>query len=234
MRARWLPLALLLCFAAPSALGQVSGGPQACEGRLASAPQSASLRSLTTEPVTPDAVRRCLAAPKSTRREPDSTYVRQEGTISGLRYRFDEWGFAMVPGDTSETHLGDTEWRVRCAIDPMDDSLNCTLTRARLAILRTNLGLQIAVLGRAYPGSEIRIRVDTLMARAAPSNIGFIKGEADSLLAALKAGGRVLIRYEEWPQRNDVTEEQSLRGFAQAMELLERVYAAIQRGRGKS
>lgn len=233
MSERW-PLALMLLLAASSAHGQEQGANLVCEGRMASAPRSASLRSLTTEPVTPDAVRHCLAAPKSTRREPDSTYVRQEGTIGGLKYRFDEWGFAMVPGDTIETHLGDTEWRVRCAIDPMDDSLNCTLTRARLAILRTNLGLQIAILGRAYPGSEIRVRVDTLVARSAPSNIGFIKGNADALVAELRAGGRVLMRYEEWPQRNDVTVEQSLRGFAQAMELLERVYAAIQRGRGKS
>lgn len=234
MRERWLSAALLLVLAASSAHGQGHGATPACEGRMANAPRSASLRSLTTEPVTPDAVRRCLAAPKSTRREPDSTYVRQEGTIGGLKYRFDEWGFAMVPGDTSEAHLGDTEWRVRCTIDPMDDSLNCTLTRARLAILRSDLGLQIAVLGRAYPGSEIRVRVDTLMARSAPSNIGFIKEDADALLTELKAGGRVLMRYEEWPQRNDVTAEQSLRGFAQALELLERVYAAIQRERGKS
>jgi len=115
----------------------------------------------------------------------------------------------------------------------MSDELSCTVTRGDLVVIRSSLGVQVALLGRAYPNSDIQLRIDNSTARSAESSIGFVRNDADAIVEELKQGSRLRTRLKEWPSGRDRDSEQSLLGFEAAFDLMNRVFEVAERpGRG--
>lgn len=201
--------------------------PIRCDGRLAGAPPSTTHRSLTVRPLTEDAVRVCVAAPKQRRRDPDAVTYRQEGTINGVAFAFDEVsGSGLVHGDGFA-------WRIECTIDAMTDAPTCLLSEAGSAIpfFRAFLGrggYLVSFGGQKYPGSELEVRVDSLTARRAPERPGFVSADARDLLAEMASGRQALLRLTEWPSRQHDSRILNLKGFGAAYELFTRAFYRIE------
>ena len=152
---------------------------------------------------------------------------RQEGTIDGVNFTFDEWGVGFVRGDSFE-------WRLSCEIDPLTDSLSCLLTPGWFLVGRGSGGYRVSFGGAKVPGSSIEVRVDGLAVRSASERTGFIGKDADALLAELAKGDRALLRLRGGAYGNEDTREMSLRGFAAGFELLDRVFRSVEEQRSRA
>lgn len=227
LRAMLLASALGACLSTP-AMAQDSTAPIRCDGRLAGAPPSQTHRSLTVRPLTEDAVRVCVAAPKQRRRDPDSVTYRQEGTISGVAFAFDEvTGVGLVHGEGFA-------WWLECTVDPMTDAPSCLLSDGGptgVRYFRVFLGrggCLVSFGGRKYPGSELEVRVDSLSARRAPERPGFVSTHARELLAEMSSGRQALLRLTEWPSNQYDSRVLNLQGFGAAHELFTRAFHRIE------
>lgn len=227
LRAMSLASLLGVCLSTPTMAQNDSIAPIRCDGRLAGAPPSTAHRSLTVRPLSEDAVRVCVAAPKQRRRDPDAVTYRQEGTINGVAFAFDEAsGAGLVHGDGFA-------WRIECTIDAMTDAPTCLLAEGGSAIpfFRVFLGrggYLVSFGGRKYPGSELEVRVDSLTARRAPERSGFVSADARDLLTEMASGRRALLRMTEWPSNQYDSRILNLQGFGAAYELFTRAFFRIE------
>ncbi|HEV7700318.1 MAG TPA: hypothetical protein VGO43_08835 [Pyrinomonadaceae bacterium] len=162
-----------------------------------------------------------------------TTFRWESGLYQGVPYRlYDDasGSFDGVKGLDERTRIGsmDTVWSVKCEKDAIDDSKSCYLMRGGLILTLTANGeTRIGVGGRAYPSSEVAIRVDSDPAFIAPEKAGFAGMKANQIIEAIKKGVNVTTRYQEWPSGGNKDAKFSTYGFAEAFEYLRWVIVKI-------
>jgi hypothetical protein len=115
----------------------------------------------------------------------------------------------------------------------MSDAPTCLLSEGGSGVpyFRVFLGrggYLVSFGGPKYPGSEIEVRVDSLVVRRAPERPGFVSSEATALLREMSGGRQVLLRLRDWPYNQTDTRLLKLQGFGAAFELLTLAYYRIE------
>jgi invasion protein IalB len=110
------------------------------------------------------------------------------------------------------------KWTVACQVDKMTDAKNCFVISQTLDFAFSNGRLMGVIIGlRHYPGSYVMLRIDSEPALSAKAP-GFRGREADEILERFtKNPQRILIRYQEYPDRTYVDREVSIEGFSEAL-----------------
>jgi hypothetical protein len=155
---------------------------------------------------------------------------REVGVYGGVRYRIHHSdGSGSIQGqaanDLSIKDKHSTNWGLSCRKDEFDDTHTCSLSRGDLRIGLSKDGNPFIVVGHShYPGTTVAIRIDQDEPVVASEKAHFVGDAAKSIVDRLLTAQRVLTRYQEWPYKAKVDESFEPFGFAQAWQIMNRVF----------
>lgn len=110
-------------------------------------------------------------------------------------------------------------WMPSFDVDPMDDRRQCTMQPrvgmepASPFVYLDRNGWGIVLSGDDYPGEPMKIRIDKRAAHVSASHTGFSGGNANSVIADMRAGAAVKTEMIEWPGGAPIYWSGSLEGF---------------------
>jgi len=155
---------------------------------------------------------------------------REVGVYGGVRYRiYHSDGSGSIQGqagnDLSIKDKYSTNWGLSCRKDEFDDTRTCSLSRDALTIGLSKDGSPFVLVGRShYPGTTVAIRIDQDEPVVASEKAHFVGSAAKLIIDRLLTAQRVLTRYQKWPHKANVDESFEPFGFAQAWQIMNRVF----------
>lgn len=154
------------------------------------------------------------------------------GVWNGLHY-------VIVAPDTATFKAAEdssTSWSFSCRRDAMDDRRTCSLIGKHsgpgIFMVWTSYSPTPSIsvfhpASEAYPRTSESIRIDRNEALSAPEDEFFRGAQAQRLIAQMKAGGEVKVRYYDWPYEYAQDGTLDLKGFS-------KIFAAVTEMRAAS
>lgn len=155
----------------------------------------------------------------------------ETGTYKNIKYRiFYSDGSGSIQGDKSSTldyikDLRIVNWSSGCRVDGMNDKLTCYINKKNLTIGISQTGSNYVIVGSShYPSSDIAVRIDQSSPIIANEKNGFTTQQSNSIISSLKAGEKILTRYQEWPYQINKDLVIETYGFNEAWEIINTIY----------
>jgi len=221
------------------ALLMVVSAAAAASGQEA-APKDATLAALDALPTIGGRIALPESAPEGRPRyRPDSSFyavptdgkgahgtVYEIGRVDGVLYRIGD-DFSASVGTGAHATFADLDalaWDISCFSDDMEGVTACGLSWGAFLFMRTSSGTRSVGIGggsKAYPGSEMAIKIDDAPPIRWPENAPPRNAAADRIIGAMKAGQSALTRWYDWPGNSAQDRRFEIHGLARALAVQE-------------
>lgn len=152
---------------------------------------------------------------------PKGHYFRQGKTDTGVAYRYHPDGSGNTKAAAAAADNLTLGWSFGCEKDKITDRTSCSLTSFEAKILisfsKDLTPAYFCIIGHDFPGRRGAVRVD----QNAPRNTdteGCLR--AAPILAEMRKGKEITVRYVEWPYDYSRDTTTDLDGFTEALELM--------------
>lgn len=192
------------------------------------------LIAVSDKPLLPNGEIVChISSNYSSKNKTNGRYRREEGTYQGVKYSsYYSSGISHVQGRKSNVldYLRDpknSNWKINCDFDEINDTHTCNLFKQDLSVGIWHDNTPFVLVGHGhYPNSDFTIRTNKNTPHATSISTGFSDSEASEIIHELIEGKSAVTRYKEWPYDKNEDKKIDLFGFAQAWELLNKIYSS--------
>lgn len=143
----------------------------------------------------------------------------EKGVIHGAKYEIYSDFSASFGEERIDGNSDSAMWDVGCRTDAINDRKSCTVGRRGLTFILNGRDVDVCLFGADYPGSDAAVRVDKHKAHHATSSDGYAcfgHEVSRQIVAQIKEGSIVRIRYQQWPNDYSSNDDWSASGFEDA------------------